>query len=162
MKRKIVILNQPFVLVLCLSFAALAAGFGFGCLISGLGGNASEKMPGMVDYVGGQTKSIKIAKKENTLKSVSQSNISPHETVIADEENVTMMTQNEQKYIVGVYNGFIAVFFDMENEGEELVLKEITDRHTSALTKLDAEKLQHGIKVKGNEALFQLLQDYGS
>ena len=63
---------------------------------------------------------------------------------------------SSENYIVTIYNGYVAVFYG------GMVLKEITRKPVEAFNEAEAEKLKEGISVTGNDALFNLLQDYGS
>ncbi|WP_341877012.1 BofC C-terminal domain-containing protein [Defluviitalea saccharophila] len=63
-------------------------------------------------------------------------------------------------FVVGVYNGYIAIFYN--NEEGELEIKEITETPISSLPIEEQNKLKEGIKVYGEEALIRILQDYTS
>jgi len=73
----------------------------------------------------------------------------------------TFDEKSGQNYVVGIYNGYIAVYYEAEDGGKPL-LKEITDMRVDALSANETAKLEQGIPVTGNDALFKLLQDYGS
>ncbi|MBR5468135.1 MAG: BofC C-terminal domain-containing protein [Firmicutes bacterium] len=68
--------------------------------------------------------------------------------------------EREQKYIVGIKDGYVAVFYDIGTD-EELV-REITNIFAGALPKEEREKLKNGIKVVGENNLIGILQDYSS
>ncbi|NLM13003.1 MAG: hypothetical protein GX209_04575 [Epulopiscium sp.] len=63
-------------------------------------------------------------------------------------------------FVVGVYNGYIAIFYN--NEEGELEIKEITETPISSLPIEEQNKLKEGIKVYGEEALIRILEDYTS
>lgn len=65
-----------------------------------------------------------------------------------------------QSYIVGVQDGFVAVFYTEAMDGAKI--KEVTDTPISALPKEDQKKLLEGISISGDDALIRLLEDYGS
>ena len=65
---------------------------------------------------------------------------------------------HERQYIIGVHNGYIAVFYDNGNES----VKELTARPVSALAEEEQLRLIEGIKVQGNEALMRALEDFSS
>lgn len=67
---------------------------------------------------------------------------------------------SNQYYIVGVYEGFIAVFYAVETNGTKL--KEITDRPAASLPAEEQERLKSGIHVLGQDALVKVLEDYSS
>ncbi|NLP46225.1 MAG: hypothetical protein GX347_04155 [Epulopiscium sp.] len=62
-------------------------------------------------------------------------------------------------YLVGVYDGYLAVFYDIDGEW---VLREITSTPLSALSFQEQKKLQEGIGVHGEEELIRILEDYTS
>lgn len=66
----------------------------------------------------------------------------------------------EERYIIGEYNGFVAVFYEQPIDG--VSLRELTDTPVSSLTKEDQNKLKIGISIFGDEALMKALQDYES
>jgi len=62
-------------------------------------------------------------------------------------------------FIVGVRDGFIAVYVD---DGETVALKEATSIPILALPEEEQERLTQGIRVLTPAALARLLEDYGS
>lgn len=68
--------------------------------------------------------------------------------------------RSAQHYTLGVYEGFIAVFYDDEVNGTNL--REITNTPINALSPEEQEKLRQGIQIKGDEDLYRALEDYGS
>ena len=67
-----------------------------------------------------------------------------------------VLDTSSENYIVTIYNGFVAVFYD------GMVLKEVTNKPVEAFSESEAEKLKEGISVTGSDELFNLMQDYGS
>lgn len=67
---------------------------------------------------------------------------------------------SSQRYIIGEEDGYIAVFYDLENN--ERILKEITDKPVSALPETEQGEIKTGIKVTGNERLYRVLENYTS
>lgn len=66
----------------------------------------------------------------------------------------------DENYIVGVKDGFIAVF--LNNTIKEDNIKEITSTPINALLPDEQIRLQEGIVVKGKDNLVKILEDYGS
>ncbi|MDR1532449.1 MAG: BofC C-terminal domain-containing protein [Clostridiales bacterium] len=66
----------------------------------------------------------------------------------------------ERQYVVGVLNGYVAVFYSQSREGASL--KELLNMPVSALPEAERTRLEKGIRVIGDEALVRILQDYGS
>jgi len=101
---------------------------------------------------------------EMTEKSVEES-LGDWELVEFAPESVVIRKildeKSGQNYILGVYNGYIAVYYENTENGEP-TLKEVTDRHISALSDNEAEALIQGVSVTSDDELFRLLQDYGS
>lgn len=69
-------------------------------------------------------------------------------------------SNNAFHYILGVYDGFIAIFHNNERGDSEL--KEITETPISSLPQEERIKLEKGIIVYGEEELIRMLQDYNS
>ena len=63
-------------------------------------------------------------------------------------------------YIVGVKDGYIAVFYQFPVNGTNL--KEITDTPVSALSARERQRLEDGIEITGEAALARIMEDYGS
>ena len=66
----------------------------------------------------------------------------------------------EARYVVGMANGFVAVFYAVPKGGE--TLKELTATPTIALPLEEQRRLLEGIMVYTDEQLVKILQDYGS
>ena len=65
-----------------------------------------------------------------------------------------------QHYIIGEYDGYIAVFYEKEINGTKL--KELTDIPLESLTKEEQEQIKKGIKITGKEELMKFLESYDS
>lgn len=65
-----------------------------------------------------------------------------------------------QHYIVGEYDGYVAIFYEKEINGTKL--KEITSMPISALPSEEQEKIKNGIKIVGEEELMRFLENYES
>jgi len=61
-------------------------------------------------------------------------------------------------YVIGVHNGYIAVFYD----DEYYSIKELTNRPIAALAAEEQQRLLEGIKVTGTEELMRALEDFSS
>lgn len=81
---------------------------------------------------------------------------SPKEVVLRR----TVEGNSHERYIVGIRDGFVAVFYEEEQNG--VSLKEQTNIPVSSLDKAEQERLAEGILVVGKDQLSQVLQDYGS
>lgn len=68
--------------------------------------------------------------------------------------------QSSQHYILGEYEGYIAVFYQKEINGVNL--KEITDTPVNSLSEEEQARLREGIRIEGNDELMKVLEDYGS
>lgn len=66
----------------------------------------------------------------------------------------------KQRYIIGEYEGFVAVFYEQPVDG--VSLRELTDTPISSLSEEDQTKLKIGISVYGDEALMNALENYES
>lgn len=85
--------------------------------------------------------------------------------ILAFDSKEVVMRKNiqgksDQYYIVGVHEGYIAVFYETETNGS--TLKELTDMPVSAFAKEEQDRLRAGIHVSGNNELIKILEDYGS
>ncbi|GHU55606.1 hypothetical protein AGMMS49975_17640 [Clostridia bacterium] len=65
-----------------------------------------------------------------------------------------------EKYIVGVKDGYIAVFYDDAQKQDNVM--EVTDIPVASLTSDEQIRLGRGIRIKGEKELAEILQDYGS
>jgi hypothetical protein len=65
-----------------------------------------------------------------------------------------------QKYVVGVVDGQIAVFYKNPVNGTNI--KEITGAPVAALPREEQEKLLDGVEVGSETELIRMLEDYGS
>ena len=68
--------------------------------------------------------------------------------------------ESTQHYIIGEYDGYVAVFYEKEINGTKI--KEITDISISSLPKEEQEKLKKGINIIGKLELIKFLEDYSS
>ena len=72
----------------------------------------------------------------------------------------TVIGASNQRYVVGEKDGYIAVFYEEEQEG--ISLKEITEIPVTGFVEDEIFRLKEGIKVIGNDALARILENYGS
>ncbi|HIW48104.1 MAG TPA: BofC C-terminal domain-containing protein [Firmicutes bacterium] len=72
----------------------------------------------------------------------------------------TVAGPSHERYIVGIKDGYVAVFYADEQNG--VSLKEQTRVPVSSLDPAEQQRLREGIEVVGQEALHEILQDYGS
>ena len=72
----------------------------------------------------------------------------------------TLNTNSSQHYIIGEYNGLIAVYYKEAIDG--IALKEITDIPIRSLPEKEQEAIREGIYVVGKDNLNRALSDYGS
>lgn len=72
----------------------------------------------------------------------------------------TMEGKSEERYIVSQQDGFVAVFYEEEQNGVRL--HELTNTPLSSLPLEERERLKEGISVLGEESLSKVLADYGS
>ena len=68
--------------------------------------------------------------------------------------------EREQKYIVGVKDGYVTIFYDIDSDVE--LVREITNIYVQALPKEEQKRLANGIKIAGENNLNEILQDYSS
>lgn len=87
----------------------------------------------------------------------------PKETMAATEipspTPVVEAESSEEEYVVGESGGFIAVFIA---EGDELTLKELTDRSIDLYDDDEQQRLRDGIHAASRTDLIRILQDYDS
>ncbi|HCT64619.1 MAG TPA: hypothetical protein DIC60_05055 [Lachnospiraceae bacterium] len=81
---------------------------------------------------------------------------SPKEVVMKK----TIIGESEQRYVVGQKDGYVAVFYEEEQEG--ISLKELTGIPIDGLSEDEKMRLNQGIKVVGNDALARILENYSS
>jgi len=81
---------------------------------------------------------------------------SPKEVVMRK----TIIGESQQRYVVGQKDGYVAVYYEEEQEG--ISLKELTGIPVDGLTEDEKLRLNQGIKVMGNEALARTLENYSS
>lgn len=72
----------------------------------------------------------------------------------------TMEGESDQRYIVGEQDGYIAVFYQKEQNG--ISLHEVTNTPISSLSEEEVQRLENGIFVTGDIELSKILEDYGS
>lgn len=65
-----------------------------------------------------------------------------------------------ESYVLGVYDGCLAVF--CEKEGQQITLTEKTEIPITALPMEEQQQLREGIRVNGEDNLAKLLADYAS
>lgn len=70
------------------------------------------------------------------------------------------LKQEGESYIVGVKDGFVAVFYNSAQKTDNI--KEVTSTPVNALTPDEQLKLKEGIYVSGRDNLNKILEDYGS
>jgi hypothetical protein len=75
---------------------------------------------------------------------------------VYDTEDASLPTPSPDYFIIGEYEGKVAVFYP------DMTIKEITEKPISSLSQEDAASLSAGIRVYDDESLFRLLQDYDS
>jgi len=71
-----------------------------------------------------------------------------------------ILQKDRQHYLVKEYNGFIAVFYNENIDGQKL--KEIISTPVSSLPEAERVRLSSGILVQGENALIRLLEDFES
>lgn len=81
---------------------------------------------------------------------------SPKEVVMRK----TIVGQSQQIYVVGQKDGYVAVYYEEEQEG--VSLKELTGIPVDGLSEDEKLRLNQGIKVMGNEELARTLENYSS
>ena len=86
-------------------------------------------------------------------------------TVVSFSDREVIMKKNvdgpsSQRYVIGEQDGYIAVYYDVENEGK--MLKEITSTPITALSDSDRRDVESGIRIIGKERLVRALEDYTS
>ena len=86
------------------------------------------------------------------------------EIVFFSGEEVIMRMEipgaSSQRYIIGEYQGLLAVFYAEEQNG--LILRELTDIPVSSLSPDEQARLREGIYILGEDNLMKALSDYGS
>ena len=66
--------------------------------------------------------------------------------------------ENPERYVVGIYDGCVAVFYENSEEGIYL----LTDIPVVSIDEDRRKRLKEGIYVEGRERLNRILEDYGS
>lgn len=66
----------------------------------------------------------------------------------------------KERYIIGEYDGYVAVFFEQPVDG--VSLRELTDTPISSLTDEEQTKLKIGISILGEDALINAMENYES
>ena len=72
----------------------------------------------------------------------------------------TVIGSSNQRYVIGEKEGYVAVFYEEEQQG--ISLKEVTDIPIDGLSEDEKLRLGEGIKVLGKEALDRTLENYSS
>lgn len=77
-------------------------------------------------------------------------------------ESVTLRknlgTNNSERYVVGTYEGYVAVFYENSEEGIYM----LTEIPVNILEEEKQKMLEEGIYVEGRERLNRILEDYSS
>ncbi|MDD3571092.1 MAG: BofC C-terminal domain-containing protein [Lachnospiraceae bacterium] len=81
---------------------------------------------------------------------------SPKEVVLRK----TIEGESQQRYVVGQKDGYVAVYYEEEQDG--VSLKEITGISVDGLSEDEKIRLNQGIKIVGDEALARTLENYSS
>jgi len=68
--------------------------------------------------------------------------------------------KNNQKYVIGEYNGLITVFYEKEKDGNSI--KDITNIPLSSLNEEEQQKLRNGIEINGDDELIKVMESYES
>lgn len=89
----------------------------------------------------------------------------PNWTVVSFSSREVVMRkevdgQSNEHYIVGQQDGYIAVFYQKEQNG--ISLHTLTDTPVSTLSHAEQVRLSDGIEVVGEENLAKILEDYES
>ncbi|NLJ88478.1 MAG: hypothetical protein GX327_06845 [Epulopiscium sp.] len=72
----------------------------------------------------------------------------------------SIFTKNNSQYVLGVHDGFVAIFYN--NEEDVTKVKEVTETPISSLPPEERNKLEKGIKVYSEDELIRMLEDYTS
>ncbi len=72
----------------------------------------------------------------------------------------TIYEKDEQRYIIGEKDGYIAVYYEKEVNGSDIY--EITDTPLASLSHAEQVRINDGIPVQGEENLARVLEDYSS
>ena len=70
----------------------------------------------------------------------------------------TVLGPSNQRYIIGERDGFVTVFYDVE----ERFIKEITKTPIDSLPENERAAIIEGIRIVGDEKLLRALEDYTS
>jgi hypothetical protein len=65
-------------------------------------------------------------------------------------------------YLVGIHDGFVAVFHMLSEYTDEYILMKVTDTHVSTLPENDRMMLEMGIIAETENKVNRILEDYGS
>lgn len=71
-----------------------------------------------------------------------------------------MEGKSTKHYIIGEYDGYLAVFYEKEINGTRL--KEITDTPIESLSIKEKNEIKNGIKIKGDDELIHYLENFES
>ncbi len=93
---------------------------------------------------------------ETNFKDWQIKSFSPKEVVLQK----VIEGDSTQHYIIGEYEGYIAVYYEKEINGTKL--KEITDIPLEGLSEEEQQKIKEGIKITGKDELMRFLESYGS
>lgn len=86
------------------------------------------------------------------------------EVTVFTEDEVVMRKyvpgKSGEYYIVGIQDGYVAVFYQQPVNGTKL--KEITNTPVHTLSSDERQRLADGIQIQGNDRLAKVMEDYGS
>lgn len=68
--------------------------------------------------------------------------------------------KGRENYIIGEYEGLVAVFYEEEVDGEHIM--EITETPVNSLPEEEQIKIKNGVKVKGQNELIKCMENYES
>ncbi len=79
---------------------------------------------------------------------------SPQKIIVSKNMN----TYSPNHYVLGVYNGYVAVF--QKNDAEKTNVKQVTKTPVASLPEQEQKKLTNGIDFYGDSELISILEDY--
>lgn len=93
---------------------------------------------------------------KNTFNDWLVQNFSKDKVVM--QKNISGLSN--QHYVIGIKDGYIAVFYQENINGTKL--KEMTNTPVNSLALEERKRLEDGIKISGDDKLIAILQDYES
>lgn len=72
----------------------------------------------------------------------------------------TISAKGAQNYIIGEYEGLVAVYYEEPVNGESVM--DITDTPVSSLPEEEQIRIKNGIKIKGQNELIKCMENYES